>query len=209
MTHSDDNGLVLPPKLAPNQVVIIPIFKSDKELNLILNYIKPLLNQLKKENISFIVDKRDTYKPGYKFNEYEIKGVPIRLVIGPKDVSNSSVEIFRRDKMEKETLGINEAKSKVLELIDDIQKNIYNKALSFRDKNMRATDNYNEFKKIIKNNGGFVSAHWDGTQESEEKIKKETKATIRCIPFEDSPVTGKCIISGKPSKQRVLFAKAY
>jgi len=209
MTHSDDNGLVLPPKLAPNQVVIIPIFKSDKELNLVLNYIKPLLNQLKKENISFLVDQRDSYKPGYKFNEYEIKGVPIRLVIGPKDVGNSSVEIFRRDKMEKETLGINEAKSKVLELIDDIQQNIYNKALNFRDNNIRAIDDYNEFKKIIKNNGGFVSAHWDGTQESEEKIKKETKATIRCIPFEDSPVKGKCIISGKPSKQRVLFAKAY
>ena len=209
MTHSDDNGLVLPPKLAPNQVVIIPIFKSDKELNLVLNYIKPLLNQLKKENISFLVDQRDSYKPGYKFNEYEIKGVPIRLVIGPKDVGNSSIEIFRRDKMEKETLGINEAKSKVLELIDDIQKNIYNRALSFRNNNIRAIDDYNEFKKIIKNNGGFVSAHWDGTQESEEKIKKETKATIRCIPFEDSPVKGKCIISGKPSKQRVLFAKAY
>jgi len=209
MTHSDDNGLVLPPKLAPNQVVIIPIFKSDKELNLVLNYIKPLLNQLKKENISFLVDQRDSYKPGYKFNEYEIKGVPIRLVIGPKDVGNSSVEIFRRDKMEKETLGINEAKSKVLELIDDIQQNIYNKALNFRDNNIRAIDDYNEFKKIIKNNGGFVSAHWDGTQESEEKIKKETKATIRCIPFEDSPLKGKCIISGKPSKQRVLFAKAY
>ena len=209
MTHSDDNGLVLPPKLAPNQVVIIPIFKNNDELNKVLNYVKPLLDQLTSENISFLVDKRDSYKPGYKFNEYEIKGVPIRLVIGPKDVANSSVEIFRRDKMEKETIEFNETKSKVLELIEDIQKNIFSKALSFRDNNIRVINDYDEFKTVIKHHGGFISAHWDGTQETEEKIKKETKATIRCIPFEKSPVEGKCIISEKLSKQRVLFAKAY
>ena len=209
MTHSDDNGLVLPPKLAPIQVVFIPIFKSDEELDSICSVVEPVLSKLKDKGISVLFDKRDTYKPGFKFNEHEIKGVPIRIAIGPKDLENSTVEIFRRDKMEKEIIGIDELLDKIDFLIKDIQDNLFDKAKLFTNSNIRKADTFDEFKSILKNNGGFISAHWDGTSETEEKIKKETKATIRCIPLNNSKEEGECIYSSKPSNQRVLFAKAY
>ena len=209
MTHSDDNGLVLPPKLAPIQVVIIPIYKSDEEFNSINSVIEPILSKLKSKGISVLFDKRDTHKPGFKFNEHEIKGVPIRIAIGPKDLENSTLEIFRRDKMEKKTISIDEVFSKIDFLINDIQTNLFDKAKLFTNFNIREANTFDEFKSIIKNNGGFVSAHWDGTTETEEKIKRETKATIRCIPLNNSKEDGKCIFSNKSSNQRVLFAKAY
>ena len=209
MTHGDDNGLVLPPDLAPYQVVFIPIFKSPADLEKIINYIEPTIQEFSKNNISFHIDKRDSFKPGFKFNEYEMKGVPIRIAVGQKDIENSTMEIFRRDKMEKKTIELETVSSKVEELLIDIQKNIFSKALKFRNDNIRLAENYEDFKNIIETHGGFVSAHWDGTIETEDKIKKETKATIRCIPFEKSSEPGNCMISGKISKQRVIFAKAY
>ena len=209
MTHSDDNGLVLPPKLAPIQVVIIPIYKSKEEFNAVESYIEPIIEKLKSKGISFLFDKRDTYKPGFKFNEHEIKGVPIRIVAGPKDIENSSLEIFRRDKMEKETINFDDVFSRIDFLITDIQNNLFEKAKSFKNANIRNANTYDEFKDLIKNKGGFVSAHWDGTRETEEIIKKETKATIRCIPVEGVKEKGNCIYSKNPSEQRVLFARAY
>ena len=209
MTHSDDNGLVLPPKLAPIQVVIIPIYKSDEEFNSISSVLEPILSKLKSKGISVLFDKRDTHKPGFKFNEHEIKGVPIRIAIGPKDLENSTLEIFRRDKMEKKTISIDEVFSKIDFLINDIQTNLFDKAKLLTNFNIREANTFDEFKSIIKNNGGFVSAHWDGTTETEEKIKRETKATIRCIPLNNLKEDGKCIFSNKSSNQRVLFAKAY
>lgn len=209
MTHSDDNGLVLPPKLAPIQVVIIPIYKSDEEFNSISSVLEPILSKLKSKGISVLFDKRDTHKPGFKFNEHEIKGVPIRITIGPKDLENSTLEIFRRDKMEKKTISIDDVFSKIDFLINDIQTNLFDKAKLFINSNIREANTFDEFKSIIKNNGGFVSAHWDGTTETEEKIKRETKATIRCIPLNNPKEDGKCIFSNKSSNQRVLFAKAY
>ena len=209
MTHSDDNGLVLPPKLAPIQVVIIPIYKSKEEFNDVKSYIEPIFDELKSKGISFLFDKRDTYKPGFKFNEHEMKGVPIRIVVGPKDIENSSLEIFRRDKMEKETINFDDVFSKIDFLITDIQNNLFEKAQNFKNSNTRNANTYKEFKDLIKNKGGFVSAHWDGTIETEENIKKETKATIRCIPIEGVKEKGNCIYSKKPSKQRVLFAITY
>ena len=209
MTHSDDNGLVLPPKLAPIQVVIIPIYKSKEEFNAVESYIEPILEKLKSKGISFLFDKRDTHKPGFKFNEHEIKGVPIRIVAGPKDIENSSLEIFRRDKMEKETINFDDVFSRIDFLITDIQNNLFERAQIFKNENIRNANTYQEFKDLIKNKGGFVSAHWDGTEETEEIIKKETKATIRCIPIDGVKEKGNCIYSKKPSEQRVLFAKAY
>ena len=209
MTHSDDNGLVLPPKLAPIQIVIIPIYRSDKDLNLVSSYIEPIIDSLKLKGISVLFDKRDTYKPGYKFNEHEIKGVPIRLVVGPKDIENSTLEIFRRDKMEKEIIDFGDVESKVDYLLEDIQKCLFEKAKTFTNLNTRKADTFQEFKELINNQGGFVSAHWDGTKETEEKIKRETKATIRLIPIDGVKEKGNCIYSNKPSQQRVLFAKAY
>jgi prolyl-tRNA synthetase len=209
MTHSDDNGLVLPPKLAPIQVVIIPIYKSDDQLNQISKKIDPILEKLKSKNISVLYDKRETYKPGFKFNEHEIKGVPIRIVLGPKDLENSTLEIFRRDQMKKEFININDVYDKIDFLLEDIQSNIFNKAQKFTTQNIRIANSYDEFKSIIKSKGGFVSAHWDGSSETEEKIKKETKATIRCIPLESKKDKGFCMVSNKPSNQRVLFARAY
>ena len=209
MTHSDDNGLVLPPKLAPIQIVIIPIYRSDEDFNLVSTYIEPIINSLKLKGISVLFDKRDTYKPGYKFNEHEIKGVPIRLVVGPKDIENSTLEIFRRDKMEKEIIDFSDVESKVDYLLEDIQKCLFEKAKNFTNLNTRKVDTFIEFKDLINNQGGFVSAHWDGTKETEEKIKRETKATIRLIPIDGVKEKGNCIYSNKPSQQRVLFAKAY
>ena len=209
MTHSDDNGLVLPPKLAPIQVVIIPIYKSEDQLNQISKKIDPIIDKLKSKNISVLYDKRDTHKPGFKFNEHEIKGVPIRIVIGPKDLENSTLEIFRRDNMKKEIIDLENVFEKIDFLMEDIQSNIFNNAHKFTKENIRTANTYEEFKSIIKNKGGFVSAHWDGSSETEEKIKKETKATIRCIPIDSKKEEGFCVVSNKPSLQRVLFAKAY
>ena len=209
MTHSDDNGLVLPPKLAPIQVVIIPIYKSEDQLNQISKKIDPIIDKLKSKNISVLYDKRDTHKPGFKFNEHEIKGVPIRIVIGPKDLENSTLEIFRRDNMKKEIIELENVFEKIDFLLEDIQSNIFNNAQKFTKENIRTANTYDEFKSIIKNKGGFVSAHWDGSSETEEKIKKETKATIRCIPIDSKKEEGFCMVSNKPSLQRVLFAKAY
>ena len=209
MTHSDDNGLVLPPKLAPIQVVIIPIYKSEDQLNQISKKIDPIIDKLKSKNISVLYDKRDTHKPGFKFNEHEIKGVPIRIVIGPKDLENSTLEIFRRDNMKKEIIELENVFEKIDFLLEDIQSNIFNNAQKFTKENIRTANTYEEFKSIIKNKGGFVSAHWDGSSETEEKIKKETKATIRCIPIDSKKEEGFCMVSNKPSPQRVLFAKAY
>jgi prolyl-tRNA synthetase len=209
MTHSDDNGLVLPPKLAPIQVVIIPIYKSEDQLNQISKKIDPIIDELKSKNISVLYDKRDTHKPGFKFNEHEIKGVPIRIVIGPKDLENSTLEIFRRDNMKKEIIDLENVFEKIDFLMEDIQSNIFNNAHKFTKENIRTANTYEEFKSIIKNKGGFVSAHWDGSSETEEKIKKETKATIRCIPIDSKKEEGFCVVSNKPSTQRVLFAKAY
>ena len=209
MTHSDDNGLVLPPNLAPVQVVLVPIYRSDEDFDLVCKYLNPVITELKSKGISVLFDKRDTYKPGYKFNEHEIKGVPIRIVAGPKDIENSTLEIFRRDKMEKEIIDIKNISSKVDFLIEDIQKYLFEKAKNFTDANTRKANSYEEFKELINNEGGFISAHWDGTRESEEKIKRETKATIRLIPIDGVKEKGNCIYSNKPSNQRVLFAKAY
>ena len=209
MTHSDDNGLVLPPNLAPIQVVIIPIYRSDEQFELICAKVNPIIDKLKAKNISVLFDKRDTYKPGFKFNEHEIKGVPIRIAIGPNDLENSTLEIFRRDNMVKETISFDEVFDKIDFLLEDIQSNLFSKAKTFTENNTRIVNNYDQFKSILNNEGGFVSAHWDGTKETEDKIKKETKATIRCIPLNTVKESGKCIYSNKPSSQRVLFAKAY
>ena len=209
MTHSDDNGLVLPPNLAPIQVVIIPIYRSDEQFELICAKVNLIIDRLKAKNISVLFDKRDTYKPGFKFNEHEIKGVPIRIAIGPKDLENSTLEIFRRDDMAKETISFDEVFDKIDFLLEDIQSNLFSKAKTFTENNTRIVNDYDEFKSILNNEGGFISAHWDGTKETEDKIKKETKATIRCIPLNTIKESGKCIYSNKPSSQRVLFAKAY
>ncbi len=207
MSHGDDNGLVLPPKLAPYQVVIIPIFKSEDELNEISEYIKPLLNEIRNNGYSVKFDNRLNFKPGYKFNEHEIKGVPIRITVGQRDLEQKTLEIFRRDKMIKKNINFSEVNNEIEFLIVDIQNELLKKSQKFMNDNINIANNYQEFKKMIEE-GGFVLAHWDGTSESEEKIKKETKATIRTIPFEKND-SGKCIISGRKSECRVYFARSY
>ncbi|MFT6815391.1 MAG: prolyl-tRNA synthetase [Sphingobacteriales bacterium] len=209
MAHSDDQGLVLPPKLAPIQVVIVPIFKNDEELEEISNKLEPILKEFKDFGISVKFDKRDTQRPGFKFAEYEMKGIPVRLAIGKRDLDNDTIEVARRDTKEKSSHSINGIATLVKNLLDEIQENIYKKAFDFRTANSFKADSYEEFIDILDNKGGFVYAHWDGTSETEEKIKKECKATIRCIPFDQEKEEGKCIITGKPSKGRVVFAKAY
>ena len=209
MAHSDDNGLVLPPQLAPIQVVIIPIYKTDEEFEKIKTKAKEIQTALQKHNISVKLDDRDTQKPGWKFAEYELKGVPVRIAIGPRDLENGSVEIARRDTLEKATYAENTIVETVKFLLEDIQTNIYNKAKQFRSDKTTNVDTYDEFKKVLDEKGGFILAHWDGTSETEEKIKEETKATIRCIPLNSQPEDGICIYSGKPSKRKVLFARAY
>ncbi len=209
MAHSDDKGLVLPPKLAPIQVVIVPIYKNDEQLETIRGKVKEITNELKGKNISFKFDDRTTYRPGYKFAEWELKGVPVRLAVGPRDIENGTVELARRDTSEKKIFDIKGIENVIKKLLDEMQKNIYDKALKFREENTYKADTYEEFKDIIKNKGGFVMAHWDGTPETEEKIQQETKATIRNIPFDSPEEEGKCMVTGKPSKRRVLFAKAY
>lgn len=209
MTHSDDHGLVLPPKLAPIQVVIVPIYKGLDQLDLISERVKPLVKELKANGISVKFDDRDTYKPGFKFAEYELKGVPVRLAIGQRDMENNTFEVARRDTLEKETVNADAVIEKIEFLLEDIQQNMFKKAYDFRNNHITEVNSYEEFKKVLDSKGGFIAAHWDGTKETEEQVKNETKATIRCIPIDAIIEQGTCIISGKPSKNRVLFAKAY
>ena len=208
MTHSDDKGLVLPPKLAPFQVVIVPIYRNDEQLEKIKEIVLEIKSSLEQRNITVKFDDRDTHKPGWKFAEYELKGVPVRLAIGMRDVENGTIEVARRDTLEKETLKVENIDVKVENLLHKIQKNLFDKANDFREENTFKADSYEEFKELIEK-GGFVYAHWDGTSETEEIIKNDTKATIRCIPETSEINEGKCILSAKKSKQRVLFAKAY
>ncbi|MGB3151784.1 MAG: proline--tRNA ligase [Maribacter sp.] len=209
MTHSDDNGLVLPPKLAPIQVVIVPIYRGLDQLDTLSDKINPLVKKLRDKGISVKYDNRDTHKPGFKFNEYELKGVPVRIAIGQRDLENGTYEVARRDTLEKETVPADEVISKIEFLLEDIQDNIYQKALKHRTEHIMEVDSYNEFKDLLETKGGFFSAHWDGTAETEERIKTETKATIRCIPINVKEESGTCMVTGKPSTKRVLFAKAY
>ena len=209
MSHSDDNGLVLPPTLAPIQVVIVPIFKGDEQLVLIDEVAYSLRDKLKSVGISVKYDNRTTHKPGWKFAEYELKGVPVRIAIGPKDLENGVVEIARRDTLTKETQPLEGVENYIQNLLTQIQEDIYNRALKFRDENITKVDSYDEFKRVLEEKGGFILAHWDGTEEEEERIKEETKATIRCIPLDAEEEEGVSMITGKPSKRRVLFAKAY
>ena len=208
MTHSDDRGLVLPPKLAPHQVIFVPIYKNEEQLKSISEVVKDLRHKLYEVGVSSKFDDRETKRPGEKFAQHEIQGVPVRITIGPKDLEKNSLEIFRRDTFEKQFIQINDSVEYVLQLLDQIQDNLFKKALNFRDENITEVDNFEDFKKILEVKGGFISAHWDGTDETENKIKELTKATIRCIP-QGAKTTGKCVFSGKPSEQRVLFAKAY
>ena len=208
MSHSDDNGLVLPPKLAPIQVVIVPIYKGAEQLEAISKRLEPIISELKKRGVSVKFDDNDTKKPGWKFAEYELKGVPVRLALGSRDLENGTIEVARRDTLTKETYSIDGIEDHIEQLLEDIQKNIYQKALDFRAKTTKTVDTYEEFKVAIEE-GGFILAHWDGTPETEEKIKAETKATIRCIPLQGDKTPGVCMVTGKPSSQRVLFARAY
>lgn len=209
MAHSDDQGLVLPPKLAPIQVVIVPIYKKIEQLGEISEFAHKIKKSLESKGITVKYDDRDTFKPGWKFSEYEFKGVPVRLAIGPRDLENQTVEVARRDTLEKEILQVTDIEKKIEHLLEQIQKKLYHKALSFRENNTYTVDTWKEFVDIIENKGGFVLAHWDGTIETEEKIKDLTKATIRTIPLDSKPENGICIYSGKPSRQRVVFARAY
>ena len=208
MTHSDDKGLVLPPKLAPFQVVIVPIYKSEEELTIISEKVDLVKNNLESKGITVKFDDRKTHKPGWKFAEYELKGVPVRLAMGMRDIENNTIEVARRDTLEKQTYGIENIEDIVYNLLEEIQSNLFLKANNFRKENTYTAESYDEFKQLIEK-GGFVYAHWDGTSESEEKIKNETKATIRCIPLVSDKEEGLCIISQKKSAQKVLFAKAY
>ena len=208
MTHSDDNGLVLPPKLAPIQVVIVPIYKNDEGLKAISEKVEPLVKALRDKGISVKYDDADNKRPGFKFADYEVKGVPVRLAIGQRDLEEGTVEIMRRDTLEKETVKFDGIVDEVERLLEDIQTNLFNKALKMREEKTITVDTYDEFKEKIEN-GGFILAHWDGTPETEEKIKEETKATIRCIPFDGDTTPGTCMVTGKPSARRVIFARSY
>lgn len=209
MTHSDDNGLVLPPNLAPIQVVIIPIHKTDEQLDAIRAEVKVLTDQLKKLNISFKFDDRTTFKPGWKFNEYELKGVPLRLAIGPKDLENGTFEVARRDTLTKEVVSKEGIAAYIQDLLEEIQQSLYKRAFDYRAAHTTEVNSFEEFKEVLDTKTGFVSAHWDGTVATEEKIKELTKATIRCIPIDRVEEPGVCVLTGAPSKGRVLFAKAY
>lgn len=209
MAHSDDNGLVLPPKLAPIQVVIVPIYKSAEGLQKITAKVEGIVEALKAKGITVKYDDRDTQKPGWKFADYELKGVPVRLAIGERDLQNDTVEVARRDTLTKETVSAAGIEEYVARLLEDIQQNIYKKALDFRNSKITKVDSYDEFKELLETKTGFFLCHWDGTPETEERIKLETKATIRCIPFDSPEEEGKCMVTGKPSHRRVLIAKAY
>jgi prolyl-tRNA synthetase len=210
MTHSDDNGLVLPPKLAPIQVVIIPIYRKAEQLEQIRAKAGEMMQKLRDKGISVKFDDSDNYTPGWKFNEYELKGVPVRIAIGPRDLENNTVEVARRDTMEKFVIPAEGVDIYVEDLLKKIQDNLYRRALRFRDEHITRVDTFDEFKEVLENKGGFILAHWDGTPETEAKIKELTKATIRCIPLDfDTTEEGKDMLTGKPSHRRVLFAKAY
>ena len=209
MAHSDDKGLVLPPKLAPIQVVIVPIFKNAEQLEVISELANRLVSQLKELGITVKFDDRDTHKPGWKFAEYEMKGVPLRIAVGPRDIEEGTIELARRDTSEKQTLKQEDVGVKVQQLLSEMQDDIFKKALTYRDQNITTVNSYEEFKEVLESKGGFIKAHWDGTAETELKIKEETKATIRCIPINEEAVAGNCVYTGKPSAQQVFFAKAY
>jgi len=209
MAHSDDQGLVLPPKLAPIQVVIVPIFRTDEEKAKIDAFVDQLNTELKAKNIAVKYDDRDTQRPGFKFAEWELKGVPLRLAVGARDLQNGTVELARRDTQTKETISQEGLANTIENLLDAIQDNIFQKALNFRNTHITEVNSYEEFKEVLNTKGGFVSCHWDGTAETEKRVKEETKATTRCIPLDNKEEEGICIFTGKPSKQRVLFAKAY
>ena len=209
MAHSDDDGLILPPKLAPIHVVIVPIFRSEDELAKISVKVDELSADLRKQGYSVKFDNRDNLKPGFKFAEWELKGVPVRIAIGPRDLESGTVEVARRDTKEKQVMKMDDVSTAIPKLLDDIQTNIYQKALKFRTEKTTKVDSYDDFKKVLDEKGGFVLAHWDGTPETEGSIKEETKATIRCIPLDAPLENGKCIYSGKPSTKRVIFARAY
>jgi len=209
MTHSDDKGLVLPPNLAPFQVVIVPIFKTDVEFEQISNLVTKISEELKRSNVSVKFDNRTTYRPGAKFAQHELQGVPLRIAIGPKDLENNTVELSRRDDLSKSIIPVESIKDEIPQILEDIQQSLYDKANDFRLEHTTEVNSFEEFKDILKNKGGFISAHWDGSTESENKIKEITKATIRCIPLNIDKSEGKCVFSGKKSDQRVLFAKAY
>ena len=209
MTHSDDFGLVLPPRLAPIQVAIIPIYKGEDQLTLISEKVKIIVKSLREKNISVKFDDRDTFRPGAKFAEYELKGVPVRIAIGNRDMENNTAEVARRDTLEKQTITQDQLSEYICELLEEIQQNLFNKALSFRNDHITEVNSFEEFKEVIENNGGFVSAHWDGTIETENKIKELTKATIRCIPNKAKEEVGTCVLTGEKSSRKVLFAKAY
>jgi len=209
MTHSDDNGLVLPPKLAPIQVVIVPIYRNDEQLDAISEKAREIMTDLKAKGISVKFDNRDTHKPGWKFAEYELKGVPLRIGMGPRDLENGTVELARRDTLTKEIVNQDELIMVVEKLLVEIQTSLFNKADKYRNEHITEVNNFEEFKEVISSKGGFVSAHWDGTIETENKIKDSTKATIRCIPIDGKMEEGKCVFTGNKSDRRVLFAKAY
>ena len=209
MTHSDDNGLVLPPNLAPIQLVIVPIYKGHEQLQSISSVADKIKKELTKAGISVKYDDRDNFKPGYKFNDYELKGVPLRIAIGPRDIEKKVVELARRDTLEKKIIPLEGLVDHIQIVLNEIQNNLFTKALNFREEHVTEVDNFDEFKSVLSSKGGFLSAHWDGTPETEEAIKKQTKATIRCIPLTEIQSEGKCVYSGKPSLKRVLFAKAY
>ena len=208
MTHSDDNGLVLPPRLAPLQVVIVPIYKDQEGLDKISKRVESIVDALRRKGISVKYDDADNRRPGFKFADYEVKGVPVRLAIGARDLENGTVEVMRRDTLEKETLPLEGIENVVEGLLDDIQKNLFERARKYRDDMTTTADSYEEFKEKIEK-GGFILAHWDGTTETEERIKDETKATIRCIPFDGDTTPGVCMVTGKPSERRVIFARSY
>lgn len=209
MTHSDDNGLVLPPKLAPYQVVMIPIYKGEEQKEAVVARMKEIKLELEAAGISVKLDDRDSHKPGWKFAEYEVKGVPIRIAMGMRDLEAGNLELARRDTLEKKIYEQKDIANKVNHLLENIQTNLYQRAIDFREEKTHKADSYEEFKTILEKKAGFIYAHWDGTAETEELIKKETKATIRCLPFTAKKEEGKCMVTGKPSSQRVIFAKAY
>lgn len=209
MSHSDDQGLVVPPKLAPIQVAIIPIYKGEEQLKVISDKLEPVIKALRAKGVRVKFDNRDNQRPGWKFAQYEFQGVPIRLALGNRDLEAGKIEVARRDEKSKQTIGFDDVVNHVEQLLEEIQSNLFNKAKTYRDNHITQVDSYDEFKKVINNKGGFVSAHWDGSTETELKIKEETSATIRCIPLENKQEKGACILTGKSSTQRVLFAKAY
>ena len=209
MTHSDDKGLVLPPSLAPNQVVIVPIYRNDEQLEEITSVAINLMSELRAKGVTVKFDNRTTFRPGAKFAQHELQGVPLRIAIGPKDLENGTVELARRDTLSKDIVNLDGLVGKVKDLMEEIQNRLHQKALNFRNSHTTKVDTFDEFKDVLENTGGFILAHWDGTSETEDKIKELTKASIRCIPLDGEKENGNCILTGNPSKQRVLFAKAY